>query len=91
MPSATMTSKGQVTMPKEIRDDLRLVPGSRVMFVRLPDGSYALVPRTGTVEDFLGILYDPKRPSMSIEQINEAIAEGGAESGMRGIEPGKRA
>lgn len=87
MPSATMTSKGQFTMPKEIRDDLGLVAGSRVMFVKLPSGEYALSPRTGTVEDFLGMLHDPRRPTITIEEMNEAIAEGGAASGMRGIEP----
>jgi antitoxin PrlF len=87
MPAATMTSKGQITLPKEIRDELKLVTGSKIMFVKLPDGTYAVSPRTGTVEDFLGMLYDPNRPTMTIEEMNEAIAEGGAASGMRGMEP----
>lgn len=86
MSIATMTSKGQITIPKDVREDLNLQPGSRVMFVKLLNGQYRLVPRTGTVEDFLGILHDPERPPMTIEDIGEAIAEGGAASGLRGME-----
>lgn len=85
MPTATMTSKGQLTVPKEVREHLGLVAGSKVLFVRLPDGQYRLVARTGTVDDFIGVLHDPAQPAMSIEEINEAIAEGGAASGLRGI------
>ncbi|MFT4051390.1 MAG: AbrB/MazE/SpoVT family DNA-binding domain-containing protein [Microbacterium sp.] len=85
MTMATVTSKGQITIPKDVRDDLKLETGSRVMFVKLRNGQYRLVPRTGTVEDFLGVLYDPARPPMTIEDINEAIAEGGAASGKRGM------
>jgi bifunctional DNA-binding transcriptional regulator/antitoxin component of YhaV-PrlF toxin-antitoxin module len=73
-------------VPKEVRDDLKLVAGSKVMFVRLSNGHYRIVPRTGSVEDFMGVLHDPDRPTLTIAEINEAIAEGGAESGMRGME-----
>jgi antitoxin PrlF len=86
MPEATMTSKGQFTMPKQVRDDLGLVAGSKVMFVKMPNGQYTLAPRTGTVEDFLGTLRDPERPPMTIDEISDAIAEGGASSGLRGID-----
>lgn len=86
MATATMTSKGQITVPKEVRDDLKLTAGSKVMFVKLTHGQYRIVPRTGSVEDFLGMLYDPAEPAMTIGEINDAIAEGGAASGMRGLE-----
>lgn len=85
MSTATMTSKGQITVPKDVREDLNLKAGSKVMFVKLHNGQYRIVPRTGSVEDFLGILYDPTRPAMTIEEINDAIADGGAESGLRGM------
>lgn len=85
MPTATMTSKGQFTMPKEVRDGLNLVPGSKVMFVKLPNGQYNIVPKTGSVEALFGMLHQPGVPPMTIEEINDAIAEGGAESGMRGM------
>ena len=85
MATATMTSKGQITVPKEIRDDLNLVAGSKVMFVKLRSGQYRIVARTGSVNDFIGMLHDPDAQPMTIKEINDAIAEGGAESGMRGL------
>ena len=85
--SATMTSKGQITVPKEVRDDLGLVNGSRILFAKLPDGSYRLAAKTGSIEDLIGMLYDPARAPLTIDEINEAIAEGGAASGTRGIYP----
>lgn len=86
MSIATMTSKGQITVPKDVREDLHLTTGSKVMFVRLRHGQYRIVPRTGSVEDFIGMLHDPDAPPMTIEEINDAIAEGGAASGLRGME-----
>ncbi|MFT4219312.1 MAG: AbrB/MazE/SpoVT family DNA-binding domain-containing protein [Microbacterium sp.] len=86
MSIATMTSKGQITVPKDVREDLNLTAGSKVMFVKLHNGQYRLVARTGKIQDLFGILYDPARPPMTIEDINEAIAEGGAASGMQGLE-----
>ncbi len=82
MSTATMTSKGQITVPKEIRDRLKLTPGSRVMFVTLPNGRVELFPRTGKITDLAGILYDPDRKPMTIEEMNEAIADAGAASAM---------
>jgi len=85
MSTATMTSKGQITVPKEVRDELGLVAGSKVMFVKLRGSQYRLIARTGTVEDFIGVLYDPTDRALSIAEINDAIAEGGAASGLRGF------
>ena len=86
MPTATMTSKGQITVPKEVRDDLHLTTGSKVLFVKLRHGQYRIIPRTGKIQDLAGMLFDPNEPPMTIEEINEAIAEGGAASGMSGLE-----
>lgn len=85
MPIATMTSKGQITMPKQVRDDLRLEPGSKVMFVKLPNGQYNLVPKTGKLSDLFGSLHYDGMPTLTIDEMNEAIAEAAAESGMRGL------
>lgn len=87
MATATMTSKGQITVPKEVRDDLNLIAGSKVMFVKLSSGQYRLVARTGTVDDFIGMLHDPDAPVLTLAEIDDAIAEAGAESGARGLGP----
>ena len=41
---------------------------------------------SGSVDDFIGMLHDPDAPTLTIDEINDAIAEGGAASGMRGVE-----
>jgi antitoxin PrlF len=85
MSTATMTSKGQITVPKDVREDLKLQPGSKVMFVKIAPNHYRLVARTGKVEDLFGVLYRPCQRTLSIEEINEGIAGAAAESGMRGV------
>lgn len=85
MAVAKMSSKGQVTMPKEVRESLHLEAGDKVLFVVLPGKRAAIVPRNRDIRDLAGILHDPDRPGASIDEINEGIARGAAESGARGI------
>lgn len=84
MLAATMTSKGQITVPKEVRDELRLRPGAKIRFARAGNGAWSLFPRTGDVMDLAGMLYDPNRRTLTLEEMEEAIADGWAESGLRG-------
>jgi AbrB family looped-hinge helix DNA binding protein len=77
-----MTSKGQITVPKEVRDDLHLEAGSQVMFVKLPNGRYTILARTGSVADLAGMLHYPGMPHLTIEEMNDAIAGAAAESVM---------
>lgn len=79
MATATMTSKGQVTIPKDVRDLLGLKAGDRVSFVVLGDRRAAIVPRNRGVEKLFGILHNPDIPPVSIEQMNDDIAEAAAE------------
>lgn len=85
MSTATLSSKGQVTIPKDVRDDLGLTTGSKIMFVKVSDGQYRIVPRTGGVDDLIGMLHDPSAPVLTLAEIDEAIAEGGAASGLQGL------
>ncbi|MFT4216487.1 MAG: AbrB/MazE/SpoVT family DNA-binding domain-containing protein [Micropruina sp.] len=85
MSTATLSSKGQVTIPKDVRDDLGLTTGSKVMFVKLSNNQYRIVPRTGHVSDLIGMLHDPGSQPLTLAEIDEAIADGGAASGMRGL------
>lgn len=82
MPLATMTSKGQITVPKEIRERLKLDAGSKVWFVYQPNGRVELVARTGKITDLFGVLYDPNRKPVTIEEMNDMIADAAAASGM---------
>jgi len=65
-------------VPKDVRDDLGLTAGSKVMFVKLPGGHYRIVSRTGSIMDLAGILHDPSRKPLTIEEMDDAIAEGAA-------------
>ena len=70
---ATMTSKGQVTFPKPIRDKLRLRPGDKVDFMLEEDGSLRVTPVTASVTQLKGMAPKPESP-VSLEAMDEAIA-----------------
>jgi AbrB family looped-hinge helix DNA binding protein len=75
MSLATMTSKGQITVPKDVRDRLRLQTGTRVDFrVNEANGTAVLVPMTKSVGQVFGILskYAPKSP-VSVEEMDAGI------------------
>ncbi len=74
MSTATITSKGQLTLPKEVRDDLQLREGDRVSFEKV-DGRYVLRPQNKSVMDLAGILHRPGEKSMSVEEMDEALGE----------------
>lgn len=77
MPTATVTSKGQVTIPKPVRDALGLETGDRVCFTLREDGVVELVPGTVDVMSLFGIL-DPDVKGVTIDAMNEAVARGAA-------------
>ena len=77
MPSATMTSKGQITIPVEVRTQLGIDTGDRVEFIRNEEtGHYEMIPATVPVQALKGIVPKPKRP-VSISDMNEAIRRRG--------------
>ena len=74
MTLATMTSKGQITIPKEIRDSLRLNTGDRVAFL-LRDSACALMkPATRSVDQVFGRLHKSGGPVRSVADMDRAIA-----------------
>jgi AbrB family looped-hinge helix DNA binding protein len=75
MSAATLTSKGQLTLPKEVRDALGVGPGDRVAFVRMDDGGFAILPQTHSVKSLRGLIKAPVQP-VSLEDMDSAIAEG---------------
>ena len=70
---ATLSSKGQVTIPKAVRDRLRINPGDRFKFFFHPDG-VIILPKISTAR-LKGMIPKPARP-VSAEQIDRAIEEG---------------
>ncbi len=82
MPASTVTSKGQITIPAEVRRSLGLTSGSRVNFVPLDNGSYEFVPATGTVTSLKGSVPAPSTP-VTLEAMDEAIAAGAVDEELR--------
>ena len=72
MPKSTITSKGQTTIPGEIRRYLRLKAGDRVEFVVEADGRVVLVPATIDVRELKGLLAPAPRRA-SLEDMDAAI------------------
>jgi len=73
---ATVTSKGQVTIPKEIRERLKLQAGSRVEFQLDAQGHLTMRPRNVDVRQLKGIIRSRRKTPVSIEEMNAAIARG---------------
>ena len=74
MSIATLTSKGQTTIPKDVRDFLKIDSGDRIEFIFNPDGSVLLRPATLDVKNLKGSLKSfSKKSTVSIEDMNHAI------------------
>lgn len=79
----TMTSKGQVTIPKEVRERLNLTPGTR-FYVTERNGQVVAIPKNRSISDLAGILgRPPNGQSLSVEEMDDAIAEAVIEDDMR--------
>lgn len=75
MSTATLTSKGQATIPKAIRDGLSLKAGDKPDFHLLSNASAILRVRRGTMDDFIGIRNVPGRKAMTGADVKAAIAK----------------
>ena len=73
MASATVTSKGQITIPKDVRERLGLEAGDRVVFVVQSDRDVVLKPAKTDVRELHGMLYRKSRRSRSLEEMDEGI------------------
>jgi AbrB family looped-hinge helix DNA binding protein len=72
----TMTSKGRITIPKKIRDYLRLWTGRRVEFQIDRQGQVIVQPMQVDIRELKGIVRSRRKTPLSIEEMNEAIARG---------------
>ncbi len=76
MGAATLTSKGQATIPKEIRDFLRIGPGDKLDFVVESDGRVILRPATLDVRQLRGMLKRSRRKTVTLEEMDKAVVAG---------------
>ena len=69
-----ITTKGQTTIPIEVREYLKLSAGDRIGY-EFVEGKVVLVPKNRSALEFAGVFFDPDRPTVSVEAMNDAIGE----------------
>jgi len=76
----TVTAKGQVTLRKEVLEHLGVAPGDKIIVDFLPSGRAEVRAEraAASIEGFIGCLQQAHTPPRSIDEINEAIAQGWA-------------
>ena len=72
---SALTTKGQATIPKAVREHLHLEPGDRVKFFLHPDGSVVLLPKI-PLSALKGIISSARSTPATIEEMNEAVDSG---------------
>jgi AbrB family looped-hinge helix DNA binding protein len=75
MAAATLTSKGQLTLPKDVRAALGVRPGDRVDFVPMVEESFLVLPATYSIKSLKGLIPAPKKP-FSHAAMDNAVARG---------------
>jgi AbrB family looped-hinge helix DNA binding protein len=69
MAESTVTSKGQITIPAEVRRAMGLKPQDRVVFTLLPDGTTVMRAKTRSALDLSGMLKDKTRRKVAIRNM----------------------
>ena len=72
MPGAKITSKGQVTIPIQVREDLHLDVGDVIEFIRLANGRYEVVASNSKISDLKG-MFGSSSKKVSVEQMRSAV------------------
>ena len=70
MSSATITSKGQTTIPKDIREALALQPKDKIQFALLPDGTVIMRTKRRSILDLHGMLHKPGNKPIPLDDMN---------------------
>ena len=73
MPTSTLTSKGQITVPKPIREHLHVVEGDQVDFAIAANGDVVMHRITGSASALAGLFHRPNRKTVSLEEMDNAI------------------
>ncbi|MGA9476007.1 MAG: AbrB/MazE/SpoVT family DNA-binding domain-containing protein [Terriglobales bacterium] len=80
MAVATLTSKGQITIPSRVRRALGLEAGDRLEFVEQAKGQFAIVPANRSIRELKGLFQGKRSKPVSIEEMNAAIRKRAARS-----------
>jgi len=67
---ATLTSKGQTTIPKEIRDSLHMKAGDRMTFTLMPDATVVMRLKSKSLTELAGMLHKKGRKPVPVEQLS---------------------
>jgi AbrB family looped-hinge helix DNA binding protein len=70
----TLSPKGQVTLPKELRDQLNLRPGDQMIYTII-DGQIIITPKNVDFNDLAGLLGAPPRGNATLEEIDDTVAQ----------------
>lgn len=76
MATAKLTTKGQITIPLEVRQTLKVDAGDRVQFIEVAPGRYELVAATRSISELKGMFGKAAR-KVSLKEMNAAIARRG--------------
>ena len=76
MAAATLTSKGQLVIPKTIREHMQVQTGDRIDFIVRDDGEVVIRPLVRDVTALKGLLVRRRRKPVSVSAMNEAIRKG---------------
>jgi AbrB family looped-hinge helix DNA binding protein len=76
MATATITSKGQVTIPVKVRTALGLDSGDRIEFVELEKGQFAIIPAIRSLQELNGLFKGRRKTASTVEEMYDAIAKG---------------
>jgi antitoxin PrlF len=68
--NATLTSKGQTTIPKEFRDSLSMKAGDRMTFTLMPDPTVVVRETTKSVTELAGVLHKKGRKLVPVEKLS---------------------
>ena len=81
MATATLTSKGQVVIPKSVRDRLSLHAGDQLDFLVQNNGELLVRPAVYDVADLYGVLFEPGRKPVSLDGMKQAVRRRAAQKG----------
>jgi antitoxin PrlF len=70
----TMTSKGQTTVPAEIRDILNLKAGDKIRYIHR-NGEVIMRAKNKRAIDMVGKFRDSNRPTISLEEMDDAVSD----------------